>query len=337
MAVTIQLRGDTAANWASANPILAVREMAIETDTDLYKVGDGATAWNALPYKALRQVDNATVLNFADQAIPANPAANTLNVFAKKLSGRMMLRMQGPSGLITPLQPSFYSNNIYVFLAGSGTTVFTLGDTLTAVGTVSHPTVTELYGRMVNQVTGGAAGNTSGTGTASLNFLRGSVPGSNGFFFNGRCAFPDASYNEAGASTGSRIFVGLTDQTMAVSVGANDPAGNRVGFQRLHVNGSTLDTNWFITVKDGTTQARVDTGIAFTPQKVYDFYLFCQPQGTEIFWRIDNVTAGTTAEGSVTSQIPLNTAYMRAGLQVQSVNAVTRNIRWQRIYVESDR
>lgn len=337
MAQKILLRGDTAANWTTANPILAARELAIETDTDLYKIGNGVTAWNDLPYKALRQVDNATILNFANQAIPANPATDTLNVFAKKLSGRMILRMQGPSGLITPLQPSFYQNNIYLFLSGSGTTVFTLGDTLTSVGTISHPTVTELYGRMSNQVTGGAAGNTAGTGTASLNFLLGSVPGSNGFFFNCRAAFPDASYNEAGASTGSRIFVGFTDQTMAVSVGANDPAGNRVGFQRLHVNGSTLDTNWFISVKDGTTQARINTGIPFIAQKVYDFYLFCAPQGNVIGWRIDNITDDTTAEGEVSSQIPLNTAYMRAGLQVQSVNAVTRNVRWQRIYVETDK
>ena len=46
----LQLRGDTAANWNAANPVLADREMAIETDTRQFKVGDGATAWNALPY-----------------------------------------------------------------------------------------------------------------------------------------------------------------------------------------------------------------------------------------------------------------------------------------------
>jgi len=50
MASRIQLRGDIAANWATANPILAHRELAFETDTLKTKLGDGLTAWNLLPY-----------------------------------------------------------------------------------------------------------------------------------------------------------------------------------------------------------------------------------------------------------------------------------------------
>lgn len=50
MSVTFQLRGDTAAAWAAANPILAQREPALELDTGLMKVGNGVTAWAALPY-----------------------------------------------------------------------------------------------------------------------------------------------------------------------------------------------------------------------------------------------------------------------------------------------
>ena len=47
----IQLRRDTATNWASANPILASGEPAFETDTGKFKIGDGVTAYNSLPYK----------------------------------------------------------------------------------------------------------------------------------------------------------------------------------------------------------------------------------------------------------------------------------------------
>jgi hypothetical protein len=53
MAVQIQLRRDTAANWTSANPTLAAGEFAIETDTDKYKIGDGSTAWTSLDYSSL--------------------------------------------------------------------------------------------------------------------------------------------------------------------------------------------------------------------------------------------------------------------------------------------
>lgn len=46
----IQLRRDTAANWASVNPILAVGEQGFETDTGKFKIGTGSTAWNSLLY-----------------------------------------------------------------------------------------------------------------------------------------------------------------------------------------------------------------------------------------------------------------------------------------------
>lgn len=46
----IQLRRDTAANWSTANPVLALAEPGLETDTNLIKYGDGITAWNSLPY-----------------------------------------------------------------------------------------------------------------------------------------------------------------------------------------------------------------------------------------------------------------------------------------------
>lgn len=50
MAVQIQLRRGTAAQWTSANPTLASGEVGFETDTNKEKIGDGTTAWNSLPY-----------------------------------------------------------------------------------------------------------------------------------------------------------------------------------------------------------------------------------------------------------------------------------------------
>ncbi len=50
MAVIIQLRNDTAANWTNTNPVLAVGEFGIEIDTRKFKIGDGASTWSGLPY-----------------------------------------------------------------------------------------------------------------------------------------------------------------------------------------------------------------------------------------------------------------------------------------------
>ena len=49
MAAKIQLRRDTNANWATANPVLADGEFGYVTDSKDFKVGDGVTRWTALP------------------------------------------------------------------------------------------------------------------------------------------------------------------------------------------------------------------------------------------------------------------------------------------------
>jgi len=64
MAVQIQFRRDTAANWTSANPVLAEGELGLETDTARYKIGNGSTAWASLSYSSLPS--NAINTNIID-------------------------------------------------------------------------------------------------------------------------------------------------------------------------------------------------------------------------------------------------------------------------------
>lgn len=59
MATQIQMRRDTAANWASVNPILASGEFGFETDTLKLKLGNGSTSWNSLAYYATTPADNS--------------------------------------------------------------------------------------------------------------------------------------------------------------------------------------------------------------------------------------------------------------------------------------
>jgi hypothetical protein len=67
----IQLRRDSAADWTSANPVLAEGEIGLELDTNRSKQGDGVTAWTSLEYtdfwaaKAL--VDGATIASDWDE------------------------------------------------------------------------------------------------------------------------------------------------------------------------------------------------------------------------------------------------------------------------------
>lgn len=53
MALRIQLRRDTAANWTANNPILLPGELGIEVDTLKFKIGNGSR-WNAITSYALK-------------------------------------------------------------------------------------------------------------------------------------------------------------------------------------------------------------------------------------------------------------------------------------------
>lgn len=64
----IQLRHGTAATWTSVNPVLALGEVGVETDTKLTKVGDGATAWSSLAY-------SSSALRLDQFAAPTSPVS----------------------------------------------------------------------------------------------------------------------------------------------------------------------------------------------------------------------------------------------------------------------
>jgi hypothetical protein len=55
--VKFRIRRDSAADWTSVNPTLGLGEPGLETDTNLVKYGDGATAWASLGYQKVRRQD----------------------------------------------------------------------------------------------------------------------------------------------------------------------------------------------------------------------------------------------------------------------------------------
>lgn len=77
MAVQIQFRRGTAAQWTSANTVLAEGEMGIETDTSKYKIGDGTTAWTSLSYSSLPSTAIDPAIFDAKGDIIAASAADT--------------------------------------------------------------------------------------------------------------------------------------------------------------------------------------------------------------------------------------------------------------------
>jgi hypothetical protein len=67
----ILLRGGTSAEWAASNPVLAERELAIDTTLKRVKVGDGQNAWSALPWVMIDAADVARLEAAADALVGA--------------------------------------------------------------------------------------------------------------------------------------------------------------------------------------------------------------------------------------------------------------------------
>jgi hypothetical protein len=67
MAVKLQFRRDTAANWETNNPILSEGELGLDTTNQRFKIGDGVNTWDNIDFsqytnKAETFSDNITLL-----------------------------------------------------------------------------------------------------------------------------------------------------------------------------------------------------------------------------------------------------------------------------------
>lgn len=82
--VKIQVRRDTAANWTATNPVLAVGEPGLETDTGKVKYGNGSQNWSTLPYSTpqLSDADPSPVgndlMSAGEDETPLGPGTSLL-------------------------------------------------------------------------------------------------------------------------------------------------------------------------------------------------------------------------------------------------------------------
>ena len=72
MPTKIQLRRDTAADWASNNPTLSEGEFGWESDTNRFKIGDGSAAWNSLAYADTLKTLGDLAVNGSTISAPSN-------------------------------------------------------------------------------------------------------------------------------------------------------------------------------------------------------------------------------------------------------------------------
>lgn len=205
---TIKLRGGTAANIASANPTPAAREVVVETDTRLMKLGDGTTAYNSLGY--MRPYVTAT-----DRLLGRSSAgAGAVEEITCTADARAILAAS-----------NVYAARAWVNFDGTANT--NLNGTYSQTGTTVTVTATA-HGLSVGQ--GVFADITTGTGVDGL-YTVATVPNANSFTYT------------AGTSLTTNGNVTLTRNTIRASANVSSVADHGVGNYTVNFTTALVDGN----------------------------------------------------------------------------------------------
>lgn len=136
MSTKIQLRRDTSTNWTRNNPVLALGEPGLETDTLIVKYGDGASTWNELQYANLNSLSDFTTTDLVEGSnlYYSNARVQTLlNSTTANLTLGSPLRLPSYtySGMINIVSPRsgqmVFETSNNVFRGYNGTTWSILG------------------------------------------------------------------------------------------------------------------------------------------------------------------------------------------------------------------
>jgi hypothetical protein len=132
---TIQHRRDTAANWVAAQssagvtPILAEGELAYETDTKRFKIGDGTSLWGELPYrKGDDGIDAETLIGFNTQTGTAYTIVPSDKNKVVTLANSAAITVTIPSDTTAIIDPGTIVNFLQ---AGAGQVTFVGADGVT--------------------------------------------------------------------------------------------------------------------------------------------------------------------------------------------------------------
>ena len=303
MSTQIQFRRDTAANWTVNNPTLAVGELGLETDTNAYKIGDGATSWANLGYRQLAP-EITTLLLDGQSSDASAPSSGDLTVYSKAIGGRMMLKQIGPSGLATALQPFLARNKVgYWNPPGNAatvpgifgyTTLTTTGSTLTA----RTITTTNLFQRMrrLGFVTTAATAGSVATAYVPANQVTvGSGTAGIGGFYK-VCRF---GCSDAATVAAARQFVGVGVGNAPTNVEPSTLT-NVIG-----VGHGASDTNLKIFYGGSAAQTAINLGANFPANTlstdIYELVLFAPATSNNtVYYEVTRINTGDVLTGTLT-------------------------------------
>lgn len=258
-------------------------------------------------------------ISLAPVPSPSTPTSG-INLGDRLYAGRPIPYWVDPTGQIWPVQEALWPLTYWMSHPTQGTAVPNQIGPATATADASTlqtttPAVTSKYTRTPKTVyTSAAAAVNRGAGwvPASLGtnavWYRGDAAGLGGFFFY--CRFGIQTYS----GLGGRMFVGLAGSTTSpnamYTANPSANAGDYIGLGQ-----DAADAAVSLMTRDNVTTTKTTiTGMpapASTGAFFVDFYLYAKPNDTAIYYRVDDLVAGTTVvDTSISTTLPRNTIFM---------------------------
>jgi hypothetical protein len=338
---TVQYMDAVGWTWYSANGSVKSVQTAAGSNTQIQFNNSGATAgsadltWNDTTNELGLNGSNTSLLITAISSEPAAPSSGVLRIYTKNVGGRILPKWVGPSGIDTPFQPAFFTNNITMWNPTTATAGVWLGTVGAGAGTYTTalPTFTNRYtatkrGRWANVVT--TANQVLGQRNTEAMYFRGTITEGGGFFFFARFGLDVWT-------AGSRLFVGMHTATTVVSA---DPSAslNILGF-----GVDAADSAITFMHNDGSGTATKDA-IAGQPtlatNQGYDAFIYCKPNDSTVYYRLVDMNTGNEIINSSTSvDLPVASTGLTAGALASNAAltaATATHLGLNRIYVETD-
>lgn len=331
--------------------VSALTAVATAADTDEYATNQGGASKRTTRAVLFTNPLLSGYQDFAAISDPSAPGADTVRVYGKSVAGRMFPKWIGPSGVDTAFQPAFFQNRILMFVPSTGTTGTGsgcgIGPVWTSGGTVSHPTPASTSPAISNQMRRTRYANVVTTTNQTLgikaaaadtmNYWRGNAAGLGGFFYAARFIV------ELYPASTVRIFAGLTASTATYVVASDTVLNNTCGLWHDTTDPSSGANSFNFVTRNGTTTTKQSIALsnAIAAGNSYDFYMFCAQNGSEIFFRLDDIVNGVTYSGSSTTTLPVNTTFMAPQCAMSNgtanVTVTTSAIGVAGVYTEADR
>jgi hypothetical protein len=319
------------------------KENGVVSDLNTTGGGGGTPAGNAkeIQYNNAGVFGGATNVKIESgnlsliETTDPTPVAGTAIIYSKNIAGKTIPKWQPPSGVDTPFQSGIFFNQVSLISAGGGTTITTLGCTLTNVGTISNPTIASTniksQTRRFTNTSLTTVGSLASTRIANLECWRGNVAGLGGFFVV--CRFGLTTLQ-----AGMRAFFGLSSTATTAPTNV-DPITTvtdaKIG---MAINANT--GNWrLIQNAAGIAPTVLDLGANFPVNNtdLLELILFAKPNDTVVTYRIKNLQSNIETSGTLSTNLPANTAFL-GRLMWATNNATAAAVTWDcsRFGLETD-